>query len=136
MNYQLHDCEIDSIILENDSIVFSFPNGFYVADENGHKLEPSGTKLAFIIDRSLCPNEPLESFIFIRRINRRMNGWKYISFKQFAALFKKGNMMIHDEFDSKLTNRKMFQLNANTSMSNIELFIDDIVNIVCLYDGR
>ena len=33
MKYQLHDYEIDSVTLENDSIVFSFPNGFYVTEE-------------------------------------------------------------------------------------------------------
>lgn len=129
MNYQLHDYEIDSIILENDSIIFSFPNGFYVADGNGQQLEPLRRKLVFTIDRSGCPDEPLESFIFIRRIKRGGRGWKDISFKQFTALFQKGNMVIHDEFDSKLTNRKMFQINTCTRWSNIELFIEDIVNV-------
>ena len=60
-----------------------------------------------------------------------MNGWKDISLKQFHSLFKKGNMVIHDEYDSKLTNWKMLQLNANTNRSNIELFITDIIHTAC-----
>ena len=60
-----------------------------------------------------------------------MNGWKKISIKQFSSLFKKGNMVIYDEYDSKLTNWKMIQLNAGTSRSNIELFITDIIDVEC-----
>ena len=129
MRYQLHDYEIDSVILENNRIIFSFPNGFYVVDENGQELKPLRKKLAFIIDKDHAPNEPIESFITIRRINWRMNGWKEISFKQFSSLFKKGNMVIHDEYDSKLTNWKIIQLNACTNRSNIELFITDIMGV-------
>lgn len=132
MNYQLHDYELDAILLENDRIIFSFPNGFYVEDENGQELKPIRKKLAFTVDKECCPNEPLESFIFIRRIKRRMNGWKDISFKQFTSLFRKGNMVVHDEYDSKLTNWKMIQLNASTRRSNIELFITDIIDVECL----
>ena len=132
MNYQLHDYELDAILLENDRIIFSFPHGFYAEDENGQELKPIRKKLAFTVDKACCPDEPLESFIFIRRIKRSRKGWKEISFKQFTALFKKGNMVIHDEYDSKLTNWKMIQLNAASSCSNIELFITDILDTECL----
>ena len=127
MKYQLHDCEIDAIVLENDRIFFSFPNGFYAADENGQELTPLRKKLAFVIDKET--NESLESYISVRRIKRGRRGWKEISFKQFHSLFKKGNMVIYDEYDSKLTNWKMIQLNACTNRSNIELFITDIMDI-------
>lgn len=40
-------------------------------------------------------------------------------------------MVIYDEYDSKLTNWKMIQLNTSTSRSNIELFITDILDIAC-----
>ena len=43
-------------------------------------------------------------------------------------------MVIHDEYDSKMTNWKMIQLNADTRRSNIELFITDIIDIECLAD--
>ena len=131
MKYQLHDYEIDSFILEKESIILSFPNGFYAEDDNGNEIKPLRHKLVFTVDRTCCPDEPLESFVFIRRINHRMNGWKDISFKQFSSLFKKGNMVVHDEYDSKLTNWKMLQLNASTSRSNIELFITDIIDVAC-----
>ena len=131
MKYQLHDYEIDSCILDKDSIVLSFPNGFYAEDDNGNEIMPIRHKLVFTVDRTCRPDEPLESFVFIRRINHRMNGWKYISFNQFVSLFKKGHMVIHDEYDSKLTNGKMLQLNACTNRSNIELFITDIIDIAC-----
>lgn len=128
MNYQLHDYEIDSIVLENESIVFSFPNGFYVEDESGQAVQPPKKKLVFHIDTN---GFPLESFLSIRRItwNRR---WKDISFKQFTALFRKGNMIIHDEYDSKYTNWKILQLNSCTSCANIEMVITDIAGIACL----
>jgi hypothetical protein len=133
MEYQLHDCEIDAVILDNNKIIFSFPNGFYVVDENRQELSLPRKKLVFIIDidKDSFPNETLESNITIRRINWRMNGWKEISFKQFSSLFKKGNMVIHDEYDSKLTNWKMIELNACTKCGNIEMFITDIKNVTC-----
>ena len=131
MKYQLHDYEIDSIVLESNKIICSFPNGFYVVDENGQELRPPRKKLAFVIDKDSFPNESLESFIFIRRINWRRNGGKDISFKQFSSLFRKGNMVIHDEYDSKLTNWKMIQLNSSTNRSNIELFITDVIDVEC-----
>ena len=131
MKYQLHDYEINSITLEKDSIIFSFPDGFYAEDDNGQEIKPLRHKLVFTIDRECCPDVPLESFVFIRRINDRMNGWKDLSFKQFVSLFKKGPMIIYDEFDSKLTNTKMLQLNACTTRSNIELFIEDIADVSC-----
>ena len=129
MAYQLHDYEIDSVALEDDKFIFYFPNGFYVTDENGKEQTPLRRKLVFTIDRGCCTDAPLESFVFIRRRGRM--GWKDISFKQFTALFKKGNMVIHDEYDSKLTNWKMIQLNACTRWSNIEMFITDIADTEC-----
>ena len=131
MKYQLHDYEIDSFILEKDSIILSFPNGFYAEDDDGNEIKPLRHSLVFTVDRTCCSNEPLESFVSIRRINHRYNGWRDISFKQFISLFKKGNMVIHDEYDSKLTNWKMLQLNASASRSNIELFITDIIEVAC-----
>lgn len=89
-------------------------------------------KLIFTIDRTGCEEYSLESFMSFRRIKRGWSSWKSISFKEFNSLFKKGNMVIHDEYDSKLTNWKMIQLNACTKYGNIELFITDIESIECL----
>ena len=69
MKYQLHDYEIDSFILEKDSIILSFPNGFYAEDDDGNEIKPLRHSLVFTVDRTCCPNEPLESFVSIRRIN-------------------------------------------------------------------
>lgn len=131
MKYMLHDYEIDSVILEKDSIVLSFPTGFFAEDDNGNEILPRRHKLVFTVDRTICPDEPLEFFVFIRQINHRRNGWKDISFNKFVSLFEKGHMVIYDEYDSKLTNSKMLQLNACTKRSNIELFITDIIDIAC-----
>ena len=124
MNHNLHDYEIDSVVLDGDRIIFSFPDGFRVTDDGREMMMG---KLVFIIDRTCCSDAPLDSFLFIRR--HLPLGWRDISFRQFTALFKKGNMLIHDEYDSKMTNWKMIQLNANTRWSNIELFITDIEKI-------
>ena len=110
MNYQLHDSQIDAVLLEGDRIIFSFPNGFYAVDDSGQKLKPLPRKLVFTIEK-YAPDEPLESHIFIRRI---------------TALLRKGNMIIHDEYDSKYTNWKILKLNACTKRPNIELHITDI----------
>lgn len=128
MYYELHDYEIDSVVLEDESIIFSFPKGFYVEDENGQPIDPPKKKLVFYLD---VDGYYAESCIFIHKITRNRR-WKEISFDQFTALFKKGNMIIHDEYDSKYANWKMIQLNAAARWSNIELFITDIVDIACL----
>ena len=125
MNYQLHDYAMDSVILDNDKIIFSFPNGFYVTDDNGVKLTPVRKKLVFKVD-----GDDPEQCLFIRR--RGILGWRDISFKEFSGLFKKGNMLVYDEYDSKLTNWKMIQLNANTRWSNIEMFITEIEAVECM----
>jgi len=127
MHYQLHDYEIDSVVLENDSIIFSFPQGFYAVDDQGRETITRNKKLVFHIDTN---GFPLESFLEIRRITWG-HIWRNISFKQFTSLFQKGNMIIHDEYDSKLTNWKIIQLNACTNWSNIELRITDIDEIAC-----
>ncbi|MBQ3099427.1 MAG: hypothetical protein IJC50_00400 [Clostridia bacterium] len=129
MYYILHDYEIDSVTFEENKIVFSFPEGFYVEDQHGKDVTPLRHKLIFTIDRSGCDNESVESFVEIRR--RKRFGWKEISVKQFLALFKKGNMFIHDEYDSRLTNCKMLMINTNTKWNNIEMFITDIEDVLC-----
>ena len=131
MHYQIHDYEIDSLIVENDRIILSFPKGFYAEDENGQALKPLRKKLVFIIDKDNFPDDPPESFLSIRRINRRRNGWKEISLKKFSSLFKKGNMVIHDQYDSRMTNWKMLQLNTATSRSNIEIMMTDVIAVEC-----
>ena len=130
MYYELHDYEIDSVVLKDECIIFSFPKGFYVEDEQGQTVEPSKKKLVFYLD---VDGYHAQSCLTIRRItwNRK---WKEITFEQFVALFKKGNMIIHDEYDSKYTNWKMIQINACTRQSNIEFWITDISDIQCLDD--
>lgn len=129
MKYQLHDYEIDSVVLENDSVIFSFPNGFYVEEENGQPAKPLKRKLIFHIDTN---GFALDTFLSIRKISWNRKRWQEISFKQFTILFKKGTMIIHDEYDSKSTNWKMLQLNTCARGNNIELFIMDIKDVECL----
>ena len=130
MNYQLHDHMIDSIVLDNDKIIFSFPDGFYVSDDHGQEVTPLRKKLVFLIDRGCRKNVSVESFVFIRR--KCYFGWKDIPFKKFVSLFKKGNMIIYDEYDSKSSNWKMIQLNTKSRWTNIEIFISDIEDVQCL----
>ena len=130
MTYELHDYELDAIILDGDQIIFSFPKGFYAEDDHGQPRHPMPTKLVLTIDKGCCTDIPLDSFLEIQK--RCRWGWKEISFKQFTKLFKKGNMLVYDEYDSKLTNWKIFQINANTRWSNIELLITDVEDIACL----
>ena len=130
MKYELHDYELDAIILDGDQIIFSFPKGFYAEDDQGQPRHPLPTKLVLTIDKGWCTDSPLDSFLEIQK--RCRWGWKEISFKQFTKLFKKGSMRVYDEYDSKLTNWKIFQINANTRWSNIELLITDVEDIACL----
>ena len=129
MHYQLHDYEIDSVTFAGNQIIFSFPNGFYVADQQGNEVTPQRKKLIFIIDRDYCENWPVESCVYIRQ--KKRFGWKDIPVKQFLALFKKGNMIIHDEYDSKLSNWKMLQMHAKAKWSSIEMFVTDVEEVLC-----
>lgn len=128
MKYQLHDCELSSISLENNRIILSFPNGFCIEDNGVLKLDPSRKTLAFTIDKGLIPNESLDSFFSIR-LSKKGKSWKNISFNRLTTLFRKRSMLVYDEFDSKLGDRKLFQLNSCTDQLNIELLIEDITDI-------
>ncbi len=125
MKYQLHDYEIDSISLEEDRIIFSFPQGFYAQDEKGKEIQPLPKKLIFHIEKD-SPQEPLEAYLHIRKHNYFGKRRKDISFQQFTALFKKGNMCIYDEYVSKFTNARMLQISASAW---IEMYIDNIGEI-------
>lgn len=129
MKYNLHDYAIDGVSLEKDRIVFHFPDGFYIADGDGQELKPLRKKLAFLLDTENWPGDSAESFLSIRRRTRGGRGWKDISFRQFQRLFQKGNMVIHDEYDSKLTNWKMLQIHTSAKWNAIEMFITDILDV-------
>ena len=131
VKYNLHDCDIDAVTLNGNQIVFSFPDGYYAEDDNCQEIKSLRRKLVFTIGQ-YQPDESLDAYIEIRRISRNFKRWREISFKEFTALFKKGNMTIHDEYDSKLTNWKMIQLNADSRSSNIELWITDIIDVQCI----
>ena len=121
MTYQLHDYELDSVVLEEERIVFSFPKGFYIPDQDGQQAKPIRRRLVFSLGKDGC--------VFVRKTNKRRTKWKYISFEEFAALLKKGTFLVSDEYDSKLHGGKMIQLYGD---ANLELFIEGITNVACI----
>ena len=87
IKYQLHDSQINGITISDDSIVFSFSEGFWEADESGKEItQKQNCKIAFNIDNKF--NLRVEEFISAR-ISRRNNVFKPISLARFVNLLKK-----------------------------------------------
>ncbi len=132
MVYSLHDFFLTRMTLKKDKITFYFPEGFYAVSDKGKEIKPK--RLIFTID---VGKYNIKSFISVRMAkgtNRGYTLWKDVSLRKFLRLLKKGSLIFFDEYDSKLTNAKMFQLHTSGEHKvgyNIELFITDIVSVDC-----
>lgn len=129
MKYNVHDYIIDAITLEGDSIIFSFPEGFHVANENGQELEPQRKKLVMTVDRTNWVNGgkwPLESFISVR-MSRNGQTWKKVPFKKLSGLLRKSVLIVWNEYEGYWS-QKMLQMRSRSGI-DVEMFIENIESV-------
>ncbi len=132
MVYSLHDFFLTRMTMKKDKITFCFPEGYYAVNDKGKEIKPK--KLLLTIDTG---KYAVKNFISVRMskcTNRGYTLWKDVPLRKFLRLLKKGSLIFFDEYDSKLTNAKMFQLNTSDEHKagyNIELFITDILSVEC-----
>ena len=71
MKYELHDSQINDILIDGNKIVLSFSEGFWELDTNGKESsQKQNSKIIFNIDNEF--SVPIEDFISIR-ISKRKN---------------------------------------------------------------
>ena len=131
MDYSLHDFFLTRMTLKKDKITFCFPDGYHDVNDKGKEIKPK--KLILTIDTG---KYEVKNYISVRmaKPNRGCTVWKDVPLRKFLRLLKKGSLIFFDEYDSKLTNAKMFQLNTGDKHKtgyNIELFITDILSVEC-----
>ena len=106
MDYSLHDFFLTRMTLKKDKITFCFPDGYHAVNDKGKEITPK--KLILTIDTG---KYVVKDFIYVRmaKSNRGCTVWKDVPLRKFLRLLKKGSLIFFDEYDSKLTNAKMFQ---------------------------
>ena len=125
--YQLHDSQINGITISDNSIVFSFSEGFWETDESGKEItQKQNCKIAFNIDNKF--NLRVEEFISVR-ISGRNNVFKPISLARFVNLLKKTKFNVDMEYDCLFAKSKMLQLYSNSSKILVEFFIKEIERV-------
>lgn len=131
MSYQLHDSQINKIEFGEDTITFTFSQGFWATDEHGKMTEQlENCKIVFEIDRN---DVPIEDFISIR-VSKKGGSYKNICLKKFIDLLKKSPFDVYMEYDCSFANRKMLQIHSNYLLVRAEVFIEEIKNIEYIHD--
>ena len=131
MKYQLHDSQINRIEFGEDTITFTFSQGFWGTDEHGKMTEQlKNCKIVFEIDRN---DVPIEDFISVR-ISKKGGAYKSVSLAKFIDLLKKSPFDVYMEYDCSFANRKMLQIYSNHLLVRAEIFIEEIKNIEYVHD--
>ena len=131
MNYQLHDSQINRIEFGEDTITFTFSQGFWTTDEHGKMNEQlKNCKIVFEIDRN---DAPIEDFISIR-VSKKGGAYKTISLEKFMGLLKKSPFDVYLEYNCDFASSKMFQMHSNHLRVSAEIFIEEIKNVEYIHD--
>ena len=131
MNYQLHDSQINRIEFGEDTITFTFSQGFWGTDEHGKMTEQlKNCKIVFEIDRN---DAPIEDFISIR-VSKKGGAYKTISLEKFIGLLKKSPFDVYLEYNCDFASSKMLQIHSNTLRIRSEIFIEEIKNVEYVHD--
>ena len=131
MKYQLHDSQINRIEFGEDTITFTFSQGFWGTDEHGKMTEQlKNCKIVFEIDRN---DVPIEDFISTR-ISKKGGAYKTISLEKFMGLLKKSPFNVYLEYNCDFASRKMFQMRSNHLRVSAEIFIEEIKNVEYNHD--
>ena len=131
MKYQLHDSQINRIEFGEDTITFTFSQGFWGTDEHGKMTEQlKNCKIVFEIDRN---DVPIEDFISVR-ISKKGGAYKTISLEKFMGLLKKSPFDVYLEYNCDFASSKMFQMHSNHLRVSAEIFIEEIKNVEYIHD--
>ena len=131
MKYQLHDSQINRIEFGEDTITFTFSQGFWTTDEHGQMTEQlENCKTVFEIDRN---DVPIEDFIAIR-VSKKGGAYKTISLEKFMGLLKKSPFDVYLEYNCDFASGKMFQMHSNHLRVSAEIFIEEIKNVEYIHD--
>ena len=131
MKYQLHDSQINRIEFGEDTITFTFSQGFWGTDEHGKMTEQlKNCKIVFEIDRN---DVPIEDFISIR-VSKKGGAYKTISLEKFMGLLKKSPFDVYLEYNCDFASSKMLQIHSNALRIRSEIFIEEIKNVEYVHD--
>lgn len=132
MKYELHDSQINNILIDENKIVLSFSEGFWELDTNGKEAsQKQNSKIIFNIDNEF--SVPIEDFISIR-ISKRKNVFKPLSLRDFKKLIKKSPFDVYMEYNCVFSSRKFLQLYSNKIRALVEIFIEDIKSVEYIHD--
>ena len=137
IKYELHDRQINDILIYGNKIVLSFSEGFWELDTNGKESsQKQNSKIIFNIDNEF--SVPIEDFISIR-ISKRKNVFKPLSLRDFKKLIKKSPFDVDMEYNCDFSSRKFLQLYSKYSNSNkiralVEIFIEEIKTVEYIHD--
>ena len=131
MKYQLHDSQINHIGFGENTIIFTFSQGFWTTNEQGKMIEQlKNCEIVFEIDRN---GVPIEDFISIR-ISKKCGDYKIISLEKFMGLLKKSPFDVYLEYNCDFASSKMLQMHSNHLRARAEIFIEEIKNVEYVHD--
>ena len=131
MKYQLHDSQINQIILGNDTISLQFSEGFWATNEHGKMTDQlKNCEIVFEIDRN---DVPIEDFIAIR-VSKKGGVYKTVSIAKFVSLLKKSPFNVYLEYNCDFASSKMLQMHSNALRICAEIFIEEIKNVEYIHD--
>ena len=131
MRYQLHDSQVDGLIMEENRILFTFSQGFWKTDENGKQVEQMhNCQLVFYIEKG---DALMEDCIFVR-LSKKGKTYKTVALRTFIGLLRKSAFDVDMEYDCAFSNRKMLQLYSNSLQTRVEIFIEEIQKVEYIHD--
>ena len=130
--YELHDSQINDILIDGNKIVLSFSEGFWELDTNGKESsQKQNSKIIFNIDNEF--SVPIEYFISIR-ISKRKKVFKPLSLRDFKKLIKKSPFDVNMEYNCLFSSSKFLQLYSNKIGALVEIFIEFIESVEYIHD--
>ena len=130
--YELHDSQINDILIDGNKIVLSFSKGFWELDTNGKEsFQKQNSKIIFNIDNEF--SVPIEYFISIR-ISKRKKVFKPLSLRDFKKLIKKSPFDVNMEYNCIFSSSKFLQLYSNKIGALVEIFIEFIESVEYIHD--
>lgn len=123
--YGLHDCEIDKISIDDNSILLTFNSGVYILDGNRKEtIKTSTCKLHIIL--ALKNTELLEQCVVINLIHR--NKIKEVELNEFFNIISNSKLNIENNYYSSFNDSIMIE--GYFGQINYQLKIERISKII------